>query len=124
MTSFTRPLYRPGRASPPPGDGLPRADSRGGAQARDEIVEALGHLIPRRGRNEPEPDFSGRVRAEADAMILGDRVRFELDMAERMRTAYSSDYDALRYGTDHESPRSDGLPPPDGGMGGRGRGWY
>jgi len=93
---MTRALYRPGRETPPNGGGLPVG--RGDAEReRDEVIQFLAESIPPRSRFTSPEEHMVRVKEEARAMTLSERVHLEIELTQRFRTGYSFDYDPLKY---------------------------
>ncbi len=88
-------LYRPGYVTPPAGGGAPRGGSRAALDARGEIAEFLDANLAR-----PQSMSGDERQAQLDdaltTMTVAERVFVEIEMQERRRAMYSSDYDPLR----------------------------
>lgn len=83
-----RPLYRPNRESAPRGITLPRDD-------HDKIGQFLDATLMRPLWSSVA-DQDSAINNALDTLTFPERVFIELEMRDREREMYSSDYDPLR----------------------------
>ena len=92
----TRPLYRPGRETPPDGDAMPRGGGKAATETRQMFQDYLGAHMSRPVHFSDSQQMA-RVDEQLRTMTMAERIMIELELHEKLRTAYSSDYDPLRY---------------------------
>ena len=93
--SEVRALYRPNREAAPLGDGLPDAYSKADKEARAEIGGFLDAVLMRPLWSS-DGDRNVAIIQALETMTIPERVFIELEMRDRQKSFYTSEYDPLR----------------------------
>lgn len=93
--SDIRCLYRPGIEPPGRGGGAPVGHGRDAQEARGNLAGFLDAALPR-SIYADNVARQNQIEQSIETMTPAERVFLEIEMQERRRAYYSSDYDPLR----------------------------